>query len=399
MISAPSQWRPRAGGAFLFASLFALAGCASVTEKLNPFNWFSSASGNKPAALRDIKSTLTLTQVWRASIGSADQFAFSPALADDTLYAAGGNGDLAAFDALTGTQKWRVKASKDGLSAGVGALGDTVAVATVKGDILAFDAKGREKWKTQASSEVLAPPLVTPEAVFVRSNDNRVYAFAAADGKRIWVYQRTAPALVLRNFGGFSASGDTVYAGFPGGKLAAINITNGTVRWEATVALPKGATELERIADITSSPVVSTRDVCAVAFQGRVACFDVSNGQPLWNREVSSFMGMTFDARYVFVSDEKSSMIALSRSTGSSLWKQDQLAYRSLSAPVSLSRAVIVGDYQGVLHALSREEGNLIGRVQTDGSAITAPPLALSAPGKEIFVVQTRSGGLFAFSL
>ena len=399
MISAPSQWRPRAGGAFLFASLFALAGCASVTEKLNPFNWFSSASGNKPTALRDIKSTLTLTQVWRASIGSADQFAFSPALADDTLYAAGGNGDLAAFDALTGTQKWRVKASKDGLSAGVGALGDTVAVATVKGDILAFDAKGREKWKTQASSEVLAPPLVTPEAVFVRSNDNRVYAFAAADGKRIWVYQRTAPALVLRNFGGFSASGDTVYAGFPGGKLAAINITNGTVRWEATVALPKGATELERIADITSSPVVSTRDVCAVAFQGRVACFDVSNGQPLWNREVSSFMGMTFDARYVFVSDEKSSMIALSRSTGSSLWKQDQLAYRSLSAPVSLSRAVIVGDYQGVLHALSREEGNLIGRVQTDGSAITAPPLALSAPGREMFVVQTRSGGLFAFSL
>lgn len=399
MISAPSQWRPRAGGAFLFASLFALAGCASVTEKLNPFNWFSSASGNKPAALRDIKSTLTLTPVWRASIGSADQFAFSPALADDTLYAAGGNGDLAAFDALTGTQKWRVKASKDGLSAGVGALGDTVAVATVKGDILAFDAKGREKWKTQASSEVLAPPLVTPEAVFVRSNDNRVYAFAAADGKRMWVYQRTAPALVLRNFGGFSASGDTVYAGFPGGKLAAINITNGTVRWEGTVALPKGATELERIADITSSPVVSTRDVCAVAFQGRVACFDVSNGQPLWNREVSSFMGMTFDARYVFVSDEKSSMIALSRSTGSSLWKQDQLAYRSLSAPASLSRAVIVGDYQGVLHALSREEGNLIGRTQTDGSAITAPPLALSAPGREMFVVQTRSGGLFAFSL
>ena len=399
MISAPSQWRPRAGGAFLLASLFALAGCASVTEKLNPFNWFSSASGNKPAALRDIKPTLTLTPVWRASIGSADQFAFSPALADDTLYAAGGNGDLAAFDALTGTQKWRVKASKDGLSAGVGALGDTVAVATVKGDILAFDAKGREKWKTQASSEVLAPPLVTPEAVFVRSNDNRVYAFAASDGKRMWVYQRTAPALVLRNFGGFSASGDTVYAGFPGGKLAAINITNGTVRWEGTVALPKGATELERIADITSSPVVSTRDVCAVAFQGRVACFDVSNGQPLWNREVSSFMGMTFDARYVFVSDEKSSMIALSRSTGSSLWKQDQLAYRSLSAPASLSRAVIVGDYQGVLHALSREEGNLIGRTQTDGSAITAPPLALSAPGREMFVVQTRSGGLFAFSL
>lgn len=386
-------------GLLTVAFAMALGGCASVTEKLNPFNWFSSASGNKPAELRDIKATLTFTPAWRASMGGAGQFGFAPVLAGDTVYAAGSNGELAAFDAIAGTQKWRVQTAKEGLSAGVGALADTVAVATVKGDILAFDAKGREKWKTQVSSEVLAPPLVTPDAVFVRSNDNRVYAFAVADGRRLWVYQRTAPALILRNFGGFSASADAVYAGFPGGKLVALNSTNGTLRWEGTVALPKGATELERIADITSSPVISTRDVCAVAFQGRVACFDVTNGQPLWTREVSSFMGMTFDARYVFVSDEKSSMLALSRSTGSSLWKQDQLAYRTLSAPVSLSRAVIVGDFQGVLHAFSREDGNLIGRTQTDGSAITAPPLALAVPGKEMFVVQTRAGGLFAFSL
>ena len=391
--------RARAALAGVLMTASVLGGCASVTEKLNPFNWFAADSPNKPAQLKEIKASLTLTPAWRASVGGADQFAFTPALAGDTLYAAGSKGDLAAFDAITGTQKWRVQASNEGLSAGVGAAGETIVVATIKGEILAFDAKGREKWKTLVSSEVLASPLVTPDAVFVRSNDNRVYAFAAMDGKRLWIYQRTAPALILRNFAGFSASADTLYAGFPGGKLAALNSANGTLRWEGTVALPKGATELERIADITSSPVLSTRDVCAVAFQGRVACFDVSNGQPLWTREVSSFMGMTFDARYVFVSDEKSAMLALARTTGSSLWKQDQLSYRSLSAPVSLSRAVIVGDYEGILHALSREEGSLIGRTQTDGSAITAPPLALTAPGKEMFVVQTRNGGLFAFSL
>ena len=165
------------------------------------------------------------------------------------------------------------------------------------------------------------------------------------------------------------------------------------------MALPKGATELERIADVTSSPVISSRDACAVAYQGRAACFEVSNGQPIWTREVSSFMGLTYDARYVFVSDEKSSLVALARATGSSLWKQDQLAYRSLSAPLSLSRAVVVGDFQGVLHAVAREEGAIIGRTQSDGSAITAQPIALVTPGKEAFVVQTRNGGVFAFSL
>lgn len=385
-------------GMVLAAALLA-GGCSGLGEKLNPFNWFESSSGAKPAELRDIKATVVLTTAWRGAIGASGQFAFVPIVMADTLYAAAEKGDLAAFDVATGVQKWRVQADREGLSAGVGALDNVVVVGTIKGDVLAFDAKGVAKWKAQVSSEVLAPPLVTPAAVFVRSNDNRIHAFAPADGKRLWVYQRTAPALIVRSFGGLSASGDSVYAGFPGGKLVALDSVNGTLRWEGNVALPKGSTELERIADVTSAPVISTRDVCAVAYQGRVACFDISNGQQLWTRDLSSFMGMTYDARYVFVSDEKSAMVALARMTGSSLWKQDALAHRTLSAPLSLSRAVIAGDYQGVVHAFSREDGTLIGRLQTDGSAITAPPIPLNAPGRDTFFVQTRAGGLFALSM
>ncbi len=392
-------WRFSIRAATLTAAALMLSGCSGLGDKLNPFNWFGSSSGIKPAELREIKPSLTLTSAWRASVGASGQFAFAPAIAGETVYAAGENGALAAFDLATGTQKWRVQADKDGLSAGVGAFDDTIVVGTIRGEVYAFDAKGAPKWKTQVSSEVLAPPLVTPGAVYVRSNDNRIFAFAPADGKRLWVYQRTAPALILRNFGGMSASSDAVYAGFPGGKLIALDSANGSLRWEGTVALPKGATELERIADVTSSPVISTRDVCAVAYQGRAACFDVGNGQQLWSRDVSSYMGLTYDARFVFVSDEKSAMVALSRSTGSSLWKQDALAYRTLSAPLSLSRAVIAGDYQGIVHAFAREDGNLIGRAQTDGSAISVPPVPLTSPGREMFFVQTRSGGLFAFSM
>lgn len=383
----------------LLAALASLSACASVTDKLNPFNWFGSSGGIKPAELREIKATLTLTQTWRASIGASAQFAFTPVVAGDTVYAAGENGDLTALDAGTGAQKWRISTTKEGLSAGVGAFGDTVVVGTVKGDVLAYDAKGVPKWKAQVSSEVLAAPLITPSAVYIRSNDNRIYAFSPVDGKRLWVYQRTAPALVLRNFGGLSASSEAVYAGFAGGKLAALDAANGTLRWEGTVALPKGATELERIADVTSAPVISSRDVCAVAFQGRAACFDVNNGQQLWTRDISSFMGLTYDARYVFVSDEKSALVALARATGASLWRQDALAYRSLGAPLSLSRAVIAGDYQGVLHAFGRDDGILIGRAVTDGSAITSALIPHTAPGREMFFVQTRSGGLFAFSI
>ena len=378
---------------------FALAGCAAVSS-LNPLNWWGdSGAGPKPAPLAEIISTFTLNPAWRASVGGAGAYLFVPALGVDTVYAASADGTLAAFDTGTGAQRWRVQASRTGLSAGVGADKTTVVVATIKGEVLAFDPSGKEKWKAQVTSEVLAPPLVTEGSVLVRSNDNRIFSFDAANGKRLWTYQRSAPALVLRNFGGLVAGRGLIYAGFPGGKLATLSIGNGSLRWEGTVAQPKGATELERIADISSAAALGEREVCAVAFQGRAACFDALTGQPAWSRELSSHAGMVVDSRYAFVADDRSAIVALVAGTGSSLWKQDKLLHRGLSAPLSLGRAVIVGDYQGFLHAISREDGSFIGRAQTDGGWIAAPPQALQVRGGEGFLVQTRSGGIFAFSI
>ena len=383
----------------MFVAATLLGGCSGL-QKLNPFTWWGSDGGGpQPLPLTEIKPTLTFAPAWRAGVGSAGPHYFTPALADGNVYAADASGALAAFDARTGAQKWRVQANRGGLSAGAAAGDGTVVVATLKGEVLAFDANGREKWKALVSSEVLAAPLVVDGMVLVRSNDNRIYAFAATDGKRRWVYQRTAPALVLRNFAGLAVGRGIVYAGFPGGRLVALTAGNGTVRWEATVALPKGSTELERIADITGAPLVGERMACAVAYQGRVACFDAANGQPVWSRDVSSQTGLTADARYVFVTDDRSAVVGLALETGSSLWKQDRLLHRGMSAPLSIGRAVIVGDYQGVLHALAREDGSLIGRAATDGAWIAAPPLRLTIGVAEGFLVQTRAGGLFAFSL
>lgn len=375
-----------------------LAGCSSMA-KLNPLNWWGQDSaGPRPTPLTEIKSTFAFVPAWRASVGTAGNFLFVPAIADGLVYAASAEGNLAAFGVDDGVQKWRIQANRAGLSAGVGAGEGMVVVATAKGEILAFDSKGAEKWKATVFSEVLAPPLVVDGVALVRSNDNRIHAFALSDGKRRWTYQRTAPALVLRNFGGLVASNGTAFAGFPGGKLVALSIANGSVRWEATVASPRGATELERIADVTGIPVLRDRSVCAVAYQGRAACFEMVNGQSIWTREVSSQAGMAVDSRYAFVSDDRSSVVGLAAETGSSLWKQDRLLWRGISAPLSIGRAVIVGDYQGMLHALAREDGSFIGRAATDGGWIAAPPMSIRMSRGEGVLVQTRAGGLFAFS-
>jgi outer membrane protein assembly factor BamB len=229
----------------------------------------------------------------------------------------------------------------------------------------------------------------------VRSADGRIFGLDARDGKRRWYYQRSTPALTVHSPVGVSIFGDVVYAGFAGGKLAAISLSNGGLRWEATVALPRGTTELERVTDVIGLPVVQGREVCAVAYQGRIACFDLVQGQALWGRELSSTSGLALDVRYAYVSDDKGAVHALDRTSGTSLWKQDKLSLRNLSAPLALGREIVVADIQGYVHFLSRDSGAFVGRVATDGSPISTTPVKLSNGG---FLVQTRNGGLYALS-
>lgn len=184
------------------------------------------------------------------------------------------------------------------------------------------------------------------------------------------------------------------YAGFAGGKMVAIALSNGGVRWESTVALPKGATEIERVTDVVGLPLVSEREACAVAYQGRVACIDANNGTVLWSRDMSSTSGLGWDARTIYVSDDKGGVHALDRASGNSLWKQDKLFLRNLSAPIGLGSAVAVADVQGYVHLLARDSGAFVGRMATDGSPISTNPLILDGG----FLVQTRNGGVFSIA-
>ncbi len=362
-----------------------LAGCASL-DAINPF----AKKGPKMADLKPFTATAQTRVVWQESLGKSGDYAFTPAVSGSSVYAAGSNGTVMRID--EGKTVWKIEAGQR-LSAGVGTDGRLVAVGSPEGDLLVFSAAdGKLAWKAKATSEILAPPAVGEGLVVVRSGDNRLIAYDAADGKRKWIFQRPAPALSLRAIAAPVIDGKYVFAGFPGGKLIAVSLSNGAPVWEGTVALPKGTTELERIADISSSPVIVGRTICSVAYQGRVACFDLGNGNLIWARDVSSSVGLTMDSRHLFVSDDKGAVHALDLASGASLWKQDALSLRRVSAPLVRRNLVAVADVQGVVHFLNREDGAFAARLTTDGGAVVAPPQPL---GRNL-LVQTSKGGLYA---
>ena len=377
----------------LVLAVLLLQGCQTVSDTYD--GWFGSGPKQKAAELVSFETRATLRVAWQANVGSAQRNAFYPALSGNTIYAGGARGQISGFNAGTGAQQVQFGAGKP-LSGGVGYGSGLILAGTAGGEVMAFEPSGKPVWKVQLTGEVLSPPTGADGVIVVRTGDGRIYGLNAADGKRRWVYQRAMPSLAVRSFAGTVVSRGAVFAGFPGGRMVAISLANGNVGWEAVVALPKGTTELERVTDVTSLPVVEGSQVCAVAYQGRVACFDLIRGETLWARDASSVAGMGIDVRNVYVTDDRSAILALDRRGGASVWKQDKLLGRWASAPLALGRYVIVGDYQGYVHVMSRDDGAFVARIATDGSAIQVPPVALDL---STFLVQTRNGGVYAINV
>lgn len=383
-----SFWK---SGFAMIAMGIALSGCSAL-QAINPFA-SKPAPRNPPAPLASFTPSLSTRTAWTVRIGAAGSYNFTPAVAGDSVYAAGSDGAIARIESATGRVLWRINAGLP-LTAGVGADGNTVVVGGAEGTVIAFDRDGKQRWKVRATSEILSAPAVGQGIVIVRSLDNRIAAYDEQTGERRWVIQRTAPALTLRTSPGITINGTTAYIALPAGRLLAVSTANGAQRWEAIVGEPRGTTELERIADVSGFPVVVAGEVCAVSYQGRVACFDAVSGNARWSKPLSSTVGVAADERFLFAADEHGVLNAFTRDAGASVWRSSTLANRGLSAPVSYGRAVAVGDFEGYLHFFSREDGKLLARVATDGSRIIGTP---TVDGSNIFV-QTQAGNLVAIA-
>jgi outer membrane protein assembly factor BamB len=369
-----------------------------ILTMLGGCGWFDSKKtvNRVPAELAEFKASLGVRTLWQAQVGSSGRFALQPAWSGDTVVAASADGTVSAYQLSTGQLRWRVMVEFR-ISAGVGLGGNsTVVVAGGEGDIVALALNdGSQLWKAKINAEPFGAPIFIKNVVVVRSSDARLFGFDAEKGSRLWALQRTLPSLVMRTEALMASSDDTLFTGMPGGRIMAVAAANGNVKFDSAIALPRGATELERMVDVIGAVVFNGGEVCGAAHQGRVACINAQTGSVNWSREFSAGAGLGGDIRYVFGVDTRSHIQAFSRTGGGVVWKNERLEYRSLSTPVSWGRAVIVGDFQGQIHFLAREDGAMLARVSTDGGAIRAAPVAVEQAGINAVVVQTVNGGLF----
>ena len=382
---------------FLTLSILLLAGCSTITElRLEMADkLFGREPLEVPAELVEFTATNRVRTAWSTQVGETERYDYTPALQAGYVYAVNTKGEITKLNAENGKQEWRVKATEP-ISGGVGAGGGLVLVGTSRGNVLAYDVSGNLLWTSHVSSEVLTAPRYFDGKVIVRCGDNQIYGLDAADGVRKWVYTRKVPALSLRSSAGIVVDSGAVYAGFAGGKMIALNADSGQLLWEATVATPKGVTEIERIADITSLPVIDGPIVYAVAYQGRVAAVDRRSGQVIWNREISSYTGMALGSDKLYVSHASGSFYSLDYTTGKTFWRQGDLLNRRLTMPLVMKNVVAVGDLEGYVHFMNPENGQFVARIQLGNKAI----MSLIAGNESAqLLAATRDGGLYAVTV
>jgi outer membrane protein assembly factor BamB len=353
---------------------------------------FGAEPANPPVELEDIKSSYETRVLWSADVGDAGRFTYTPVLADNLIYAVNVEGSVMQLSAETGKKVWETQLGEP-ISGGVGLGGGLVLAGTSKGHLYALNLNGKKLWSAILSSEIQGQPRYFDGTVIVRTSDHHIYGIDAADGRRKWSYERATPSLSLKTQAGIVVDGGAVYAGFPGGKLIAIRADNGKLIWEATVAQPKGVTEIERIADITSLPFVDGPLVYVVAYQGKVAAVDRQRGQIVWNRDISSYVGLTADNNKVYLSHTIGSVYSLDASNGKTFWRQGNLGYRNLTVPLPLSNIVAVGDLEGYIHLLSQDDGSFVGRLQLGSKPIMS---LIAGSNANLFFAQSRDGHLYA---
>ncbi len=358
--------------------LVVLSGCSSVKE------------GLKPVELTDFDEQTQFLKVWSKTVGEGQDARYArlqPLLYKDVLYVVDVVGQVQAINADTGKRLW--KAALDvTVGGGVGMAQDTLLIGTLSGEVIALNlADGTEKWRTQLSSEVLCAPEGNTDRVIVQTIDARVFGLNLQDGKIEWSYDHTAPILTVRAQAAPVIVDDVAYIAFDNGQLQAFSVANGQLRWTARIGQPKGKTDIERLVDSDTSPLVKGPFVYGAGFQSRVVAINRGSGRLNWAQDVSTYHPIVEANGKIIVVDEESHLHAFDAATGAVSWVSDVLHRRALGAPGVLGGRVVVTDFEGVMHAFDIETGTLMARKRADVAKVVAMPITHN---NTLYILDTK---------
>ena len=363
----------------------------------------------EPAELVEITQQFEADVLWEEDIGSgADDFfsRLAPTVAYDKLFTASREGDVAALNLETGDILWstdlREEREEQGffesnksaqLSGGPIAGINKVFIGSENGKVYALDVEtGQLDWQAKVKGEVLAAPAIDAGILAVNTASGVLKAFNANNGEELWKVDQDTPALTLRGISAPAISSGGVFVGTPDGNLTVYIIDNGQQGWSAIVGEPSGSTEFERVIDVDSSPVIFGDRAYSISSRGNLVAVDLRSGQIIWKRQYSSYTDLLVSSNNIYLTDIKGHVYALDRLDGTEKWSQLALTHREVTGPAEIGEYIVVGDFEGYLHWLNSETGEIVSRQNVDSSGIHTTPTVYG----DVIYTQARNGDIQA---
>jgi len=382
---------------FLGLVLSVMNSCGISEWVRNPFG--DDEDPRAPAELTDIASEITINRNWRIDVGNGqgDNFKkLTPVVDGGFVFAASDDGEVLAVNSTNGDLMWQTEVEAT-ITGGVGAGDGIVMIGTEEAELVVLNqADGEEVWRARVSSEILSQPKTNGDIVVAQTVDGKLVALDREDGFQRWTYETTLPALTLRGTSSpVLTSEGTVIAGFSNGILVSVAAEDGVWNWEERVAVPDGQYDIERVIDVDGELLVDGSRILASSYQGNLMAFDTASGQIVWGMEASSYHGMDQGFGNIYYNDDRSHLIALRDNSSDVVWQNEELQYRDLTAPKTISNYVAVADYEGYLHLISQIDGRIVGRTRIDNDGIRSNLLADN--GK--LIVYGNSGSLVSLTI
>ena len=363
------------------------------------------------AELVDISEKFEAKVLWEQSVGDGSENYFSrlkPIVAYNKVYSASRAGDVIAFDEKTGKKLWQADLSNiddersfwdnkvSALLAGGPVAGlNKIFLGSENGKIFALDAEtGAIVWQANIKGEVINAPAIDSGIVVVNSASGIMKGFNADNGEELWKVEQDVPALTLRGISAPVIASGGILVGTGKGGINVYLIEKGQEGWSTEIGESSGSTELERVMDVDSAPVVFGDKIYAVSSRGNLAAIELKTGRILWKRQYSSYRQISIYRNTIFLTNVRGHVYAIDRVNGIERWSNLALTNRGVTGPAVVDNYVVVGDFEGYLHWLDQETGEISARHEVDSSGIHSTPTVVD----NVLYSQSRDGDLQAIA-
>lgn len=400
----------------LLTSSLLLSSCTTIS------NWFYDEDELEIRRLKPIDAQFSPSEAWSVDLGDGIGKFYSklkPAVAYGKVFAANRQGIVSAYDQVTGKKIWTRNFAifdnkgetsgisnlwSSGLSAkiagGLSVAYETVFFGTENGEVVALDTNtGEQKWLTTVKGEVLAAPAIDAGIVLINTGSGFIFALNADDGEEVWSSESDVPPLSLRGVSSPAAVNGGAIIGTATGKLIVNILETGQTAWEQVISAATGVTELERIVDIDSEPLVAGGNVYIISYDGTLASVELRSGRVIWKREYKSYRSLSLSGSTLYLVDINSNVYALDSRNGVELWSQGALKERLLTGITPIGSYLVAGDKYGYLHWFDQADGKIVAQLEVgeddEDEGIYHAPVA----DGDVLYTQTRDGKLVAIKM